>query len=194
MSTSRAAPHTSTGILGLDLLLHGGLPHDRMHLIEGEPGTGKTDGAAVSARGTSERRTWFVGHPVGRPPRNFTLARDPLRYRRPILGLKDFFSRHPSTVLLLDDHSSGEGDLQLRSLAQGVLLLEPVPFEYGPRAGGPASSSCGDGRDGGLPRLRDCSGRLSSSRRDGRGLVDAGGAVAVRHGQSRLQSRGVSLR
>jgi circadian clock protein KaiC len=59
------------------------------------------------------------------------LARDPLRYRRQILGLKDFFARRPSTVLLLDDHSAGEADLQLRSLAHGVLLLEHLPFEYG---------------------------------------------------------------
>jgi circadian clock protein KaiC len=59
------------------------------------------------------------------------LARDPLRYRRQILGLKEFFSRHPSTVLLLDDHSAGEADLQLRSLAHGVMLLEHLPFEYG---------------------------------------------------------------
>jgi circadian clock protein KaiC len=59
------------------------------------------------------------------------LARDPLRYRRQILGLKDFFSRRPSTVLLLDDHSAGTADLQLRSLAHGVLLLEHLPFEYG---------------------------------------------------------------
>jgi circadian clock protein KaiC len=34
--------HASTGIQGLDRLLHGGLPKKRMHLIEGEPGTGKT--------------------------------------------------------------------------------------------------------------------------------------------------------
>ena len=59
------------------------------------------------------------------------LAREPLRYRRQILGLKDFFSRHPATVLLLDDHSAGEADLQLRSLAHGVVLLEHLPFEYG---------------------------------------------------------------
>jgi circadian clock protein KaiC len=59
------------------------------------------------------------------------LARDPLRYRRQILGLKEFFSRRPSTVLLLDDHSAGDPDLQLRSLAHGVLLLEHLPFEYG---------------------------------------------------------------
>src|SRR5262249_25006522 len=60
------------------------------------------------------------------------LARDPLRYRRQILGLKEFFSRRPSTVLLLDDHSAGDADLQLRSLAHAVLLLEHLPFENGP--------------------------------------------------------------
>ena len=59
------------------------------------------------------------------------LAREPLRYRRQILGLKDFFSHQKCTVLLLDDHSSGESDLQLRSLAHGVVLLEQLPFEYG---------------------------------------------------------------
>ena len=35
-------PHASTGIPGLDQLLRGGLPRDRMYLIEGEPGAGKT--------------------------------------------------------------------------------------------------------------------------------------------------------
>ena len=42
MSPSPLTPHASTGIPGLDHLLRGGLPRDRMHLIEGEPGTGKT--------------------------------------------------------------------------------------------------------------------------------------------------------
>ena len=42
MSSNQLTPHASTGILGLDQLLRGGLPRDRMHLIEGEPGTGKT--------------------------------------------------------------------------------------------------------------------------------------------------------
>lgn len=59
------------------------------------------------------------------------LAREPLRYRRQILALKEFFAQRPSTVLLLDDHSAGEADLQLRSLAHGVVLLEHLPFSYG---------------------------------------------------------------
>lgn len=59
------------------------------------------------------------------------LAQDSLRYRRQILGLKHFFSHHRATVLLLDDRTSEEGDLQLRSLAHGVLLLEQLAPDYG---------------------------------------------------------------
>jgi circadian clock protein KaiC len=32
----------STGIEGLDDILRGGLPENRLYLVEGEPGTGKT--------------------------------------------------------------------------------------------------------------------------------------------------------
>ncbi len=35
-------PRTLTGIQGLDFLLDGGLPANRLHLIEGDPGSGKT--------------------------------------------------------------------------------------------------------------------------------------------------------
>jgi circadian clock protein KaiC len=35
-------PQTSTGISGLDTILYGGLPKDRVYLVEGDPGTGKT--------------------------------------------------------------------------------------------------------------------------------------------------------
>jgi circadian clock protein KaiC len=62
------------------------------------------------------------------------LARDPLRYRRQILALKEFFSGRDCTVVLLDDLSASGttgGDLQLESLAHGVILLEMLPFEYG---------------------------------------------------------------
>lgn len=59
------------------------------------------------------------------------LARDPLRYRRQVLGLKEFFADRGATVLVLDDHSGGEEDLQLRSIAHGVVLLEHLPFQYG---------------------------------------------------------------
>jgi circadian clock protein KaiC len=60
------------------------------------------------------------------------LARDPLRYRRQILALKEFFAlRCECTVLLLDDMTAGGADLQVESVAHGVLLLETLPFEYG---------------------------------------------------------------
>jgi circadian clock protein KaiC len=193
------APQAATGVLGLDELLHGGLPRNRLHLIEGEPGTGKTTlalqfllegqrvgepGLYVTLSETAEELNhvaashgWsmegietFQLAPIGeraadeytlyhpaeieladltkavlqhietiRPARVVfdslselrLLAREPLRYRRQILSLKQFFTQKPSTVLLLDDHSAGEADLQLRSLAHGVIYLEHLPFEYG---------------------------------------------------------------
>lgn len=59
------------------------------------------------------------------------LARDSLRYRRQVLALKHFFTNRNCTVLLLDDLTSGAEDLQLQSIAHGVVILEKVPREYG---------------------------------------------------------------
>ena len=59
------------------------------------------------------------------------LARDPLRFRRQILALKQFFAQRGCTVLLLDDKTAPEGDLQLHSLAHGVVQLEHIALEYG---------------------------------------------------------------
>jgi circadian clock protein KaiC len=59
------------------------------------------------------------------------LARDPLRFRRQILALKHFFASRGCTVLLLDDKTAPEGDLQLHSLAHGVIQLEHIALEYG---------------------------------------------------------------
>jgi circadian clock protein KaiC len=59
------------------------------------------------------------------------LARDTLRFRRQVLALKHFFARRECTVILIDDKSSPEGDLQLQSIAHGVMLLEHVAQEYG---------------------------------------------------------------
>jgi circadian clock protein KaiC len=61
------------------------------------------------------------------------LAQNPLRYRRQILALKQFFIGRQSTVLLLDDRTSeAEGaDLQLHSIAHGVISLEQLAPEYG---------------------------------------------------------------
>ena len=59
------------------------------------------------------------------------LAREPLRFRRQILALKQFFTDRQCTVVLLDDKTAPEGDLQLHSLAHGVVVLEHVALEYG---------------------------------------------------------------
>ncbi|HET9086006.1 MAG TPA: ATPase domain-containing protein, partial [Acidobacteriaceae bacterium] len=59
------------------------------------------------------------------------LARDPLRYRRQILGLKRFFAGRECTVMLLDDHAIGDNDLQLQSIAHGVLVLQSTDRPYG---------------------------------------------------------------
>ena len=45
------------------------------------------------------------------------LARDSLRYRRQVLALKQFFTNRNCTVLLLDDRTSAEHDIQLHSIA-----------------------------------------------------------------------------
>ncbi|HYD50778.1 MAG TPA: ATPase domain-containing protein [Terriglobales bacterium] len=42
MTASARWPVASTGIAGLDDVLRGGLPRDRLYLIEGDPGVGKT--------------------------------------------------------------------------------------------------------------------------------------------------------
>jgi circadian clock protein KaiC len=60
------------------------------------------------------------------------LAQDPLRYRRQILALKHFFNGMGCTVLMLDDKTAQPGDLQLHSIAHGVLTLEQSTTAYGP--------------------------------------------------------------
>ena len=60
------------------------------------------------------------------------LAENPLRYRRQMLALKQFFAGRNSTILLLDDRSSNAGDLQIQSIAHGVLTLERAPVNFGP--------------------------------------------------------------
>src|SRR5581483_7155276 len=59
------------------------------------------------------------------------LAGDPLRYRRQILALKEYFAGRQCTVLLLDDRTSTDHDLQLQSIAHGVLAMENLPREFG---------------------------------------------------------------
>ena len=190
----------STGISGLDQILGDGIPPHRLHLIDGEPGTGKTTLAlqfllaglaegerclyvtlsetAEELRGSASSHGWSLQgieifelasvtgddpddaytlfHPAEvelqqtvsavleaveryRPSRVVfdslsemrMLARDPLRFRRQILALKQFFTGRACTVLVLDDRTGPEGDLQLQSLAHGVIALERLPMEYG---------------------------------------------------------------
>jgi circadian clock protein KaiC len=59
------------------------------------------------------------------------LAGDPLRYRRQLLALKQFFRGRRCTVLLLDDLTSAARDLQVQSIAHGVIVLEQLTPEYG---------------------------------------------------------------
>ncbi|HXT71307.1 MAG TPA: ATPase domain-containing protein [Vicinamibacterales bacterium] len=190
-----------TGIEGLDDILQGGLARNRLFLIEGVPGSGKTtlalqflmaraakgekvlyvtlseteeelravaashdwtlDGIQVREMSASEsdldpdeQNTMF--HPseleLAATTRRILdevtelepvavvfdslselrlLAGSALRYRRQILALKRFFSKRDCTVLLLDDMTATDHDLQVQSIAHGVILLEQLNPEYG---------------------------------------------------------------
>ena len=191
----------ATGIGGLDNILGGGFTPNRIYLIEGDPGSGKTtlalqyllearrqgeSGMYVSLSETKEEldgvarsHGWDLEgihchellpsdesllpdaqsrlfHPSevelsdttrailaevdARKPSRVVfdslsemrlLAQHPLRYRRQVLALKQFFIGRDCTVLLLDDRTSADNDLQLHSLAHGVISLEHMAQEYG---------------------------------------------------------------
>lgn len=60
------------------------------------------------------------------------LAQSALRFRRQVLALKQFFTGRACTVFFLDDKtSSREEDLQLESIAHGVIGLEQLSPDYG---------------------------------------------------------------
>ncbi len=59
------------------------------------------------------------------------LAGSPLRYRRQILALKHYFAGQQCTVLLLDDLTGSSHDLQVQSIAHGVLLLRQDTPDFG---------------------------------------------------------------
>lgn len=59
------------------------------------------------------------------------LAGTPLRYRRQILALKQYFAGRRCTVLLLDDLTAEDHDLQVRSIAHGSLHLEHTLPAFG---------------------------------------------------------------
>ncbi|WP_255581019.1 ATPase domain-containing protein [Caballeronia sp. dw_276] len=190
----------STGVEGLDNILGGGLTPNRVYLVEGSPGAGKTTlalqfllkGAELGEAGLyitlSETRSellavadahgWDVEaisivellsdegldpeyeqsvlHPaeveLGETVKNVMhqveaikpvrivldslselrlLSQNPLRYRRQILALKRYFATRDCTVFLLDDNTSDPSDLQLHSIAHGVVSLDQLVHDYG---------------------------------------------------------------
>ena len=191
----------STGVLGLDDVLSGGLRRNRSYLLEGVPGSGKTTLAmqflrAGASRGepvlyvtlsetAEELRASATSHgwtlegvtlreimpseEVLDPGEASTmfhlsevelaattqqvladveslrptcvvidslselrlLAGGPLRYRRQIMALKQYFNRRGCTVLLLDDLSASDHDTHIQSIAHCVIVLEQMNPEYG---------------------------------------------------------------
>jgi circadian clock protein KaiC len=195
-----AAEQSSTGISGLDYLLRGGLPSHRIHLVEGQPGSGKTtlglqfllegvkrgescmyvtlSETAEELRANAASHGWDLSgihiqelqpaenlkpeedytlfHPseieLGDLSRNVTeavetfkpartvldsvsdmrlLARDSLRYRRQILGLKQFFIGRGCTLVLLNETGAGDTDPHIQSLSHGVIRLEQSIHDFG---------------------------------------------------------------
>ncbi len=189
------------GVPGLDDVLGGGLTANRLYLLEGAPGTGKTtvamqflrEGAArgesvlyvtlsenlIELEGVARSHGWTLDgihvremlpaldalepdeqytmfHPsevelsettlkiladvdVIKPTRVVfdslselrLLAASSLRYRRQILALKQFFAGRRCTVLLLDDMTATQHDLQVQSIAHAVIRLEQLNSDYG---------------------------------------------------------------
>ncbi|MCJ2033989.1 ATPase domain-containing protein [Methylobacterium sp. J-068] len=59
------------------------------------------------------------------------LSQGSLRYRRQVLALKSYFLLNNATVLMLDDLSAEDDDLNLHSISHAVLRLEQVIPAYG---------------------------------------------------------------
>lgn len=59
------------------------------------------------------------------------LAQTSLRYRRQILALKQLFLGRACTVVMLDDRTAEGPDMQLHSIAHGVISLESTTPAYG---------------------------------------------------------------
>jgi circadian clock protein KaiC len=59
------------------------------------------------------------------------LAQSPLRYRRQLLALKQYFAGRSCTVLVMDDRTSESSDREVQSIAHGVIRLDQMAPEYG---------------------------------------------------------------
>lgn len=59
------------------------------------------------------------------------LSQGSLRYRRQVLALKGYFLLNNATVLMLDDLSGEDDDLNLHSISHAVIRLEQVTPQYG---------------------------------------------------------------
>ncbi len=59
------------------------------------------------------------------------LSEGNLRYRRQVLALKSYFLLNDATVLMLDDLTSSNDDLNLHSISHAVLRLEQIVPAYG---------------------------------------------------------------
>ena len=59
------------------------------------------------------------------------LAQSPLRYRRQILALKQFFVRMHSTLLMVDDPRAANAEMAIASIASGIITLEREATPYG---------------------------------------------------------------
>jgi len=87
--------------------------NDRLQTIVGEVSRYKPDRLVIDA--LSEVRM---------------LAKDPLRFRRQVISLREYTPSN-CTTLLLDDRSSRDTELELHSIVHGVVILEKVHRDYG---------------------------------------------------------------
>jgi circadian clock protein KaiC len=59
------------------------------------------------------------------------LAGDPVKFRRQLLALKQYFAERNTTVLLLNDHAADGEDEQVHSIVHGVIRCSKVQRSYG---------------------------------------------------------------
>jgi len=59
------------------------------------------------------------------------IAQNPIRYRRQVLALKQYFSGRDCTALLLDDRTGGSESDHVQTVAHGVIVLEQLATQYG---------------------------------------------------------------